>query len=390
MQVAPVLLCFGDLHWNNGYERNHSFIKNLLVNGLFERAVYIEPSEWISNLLNNRQYSLLFADRKRSINGNVDIKQPIHFMPFKNKFSFLNTVENIVLKKSIVKALRGDTYVLLINRVAIDIEEILIDLIKNSEFSIFDFSDDFREFCKSSKDVESYQKFINLIVPKMNLVMHVNKHVESLYSYLNTNNMVVRNATNYDNFVDNCFYKVPEMESLLDKYTHIVGYVGTANLARLDIEAIKNFVNKKDDYAFVFVGNTEEEVKISLANCKHIYYQNFVPYTMLPSYINYFTVCTAPMLINKHTAGNDLLKLHDYLAMGKPVVTSDTGGAGELSEVYVYRSSDDFVEKIELSIRENSNAKIASRKVIASSNSWNNRLEPLRSYLQSYAITVQQ
>ena len=63
------------------------------------------------------------------------------------------------------------------------------------------------------------------------------------------------------------------------------------------------------------------------------YHLPAVNYQQLPDYLNYFQVTIVPFQINDHTKGNNLLKFHDYLAMGKPVVTTNIGGAEDLKDV---------------------------------------------------------
>ena len=73
-----------------------------------------------------------------------------------------------------------------------------------------------------------------------------------------------------------------------------------------------------------------------------------VDYISLPNYLQYFDVAIVPFKINAHTKGNDLLKLHDFLAMGKPVVSTEIGGAKDLKDVIrIANSPSNFLEEIE-------------------------------------------
>ena len=73
-----------------------------------------------------------------------------------------------------------------------------------------------------------------------------------------------------------------------------------------------------------------------------------VDYQALPDYLNYFDVAIVTFVINEHTKGNDLLKFHDYLAMGKPIVSTNIGGAKDLNGlVKIADNPRQFLQQIE-------------------------------------------
>ena len=382
MSKITTLLCFGDLVWKNGLERNHSILKNLIELALFDRGVYVEPSRWLSELLPNfNESGSVFRKPMQVLDGKVTIKRVVHFVPYKEKISILKKLENISIQKSLFSGIKGSDYVLFLNRIALDLEDMLLDLIEKARFSFFDFSDDFREFCKTDSDRERFDRFIERIIPKMDFVIHVNDHVKEKYSRFNNKNIVVRNATNFSNFDRKFYNNIDVMQSIKSSYSRIVGCIGTCNFIRMDLDAISALVSNNNEMAFVFIGNVDNEVRLHLEKFTNIFYIKFVPYNILPDYLNYFDVCTAPMLINDHTAGNDLLKLHDYLAMGKPIVASAIGGAQDLEFVNIYDTPASFVEKVQLEMDNNGPGIVKARKQLAYENSWNFRLGPLRDTL---------
>ena len=85
-----------------------------------------------------------------------------------------------------------------------------------------------------------------------------------------------------------------------------------------------------------------------------------------------------PFKINDHTKGNDLLKLHDYLAMGKPVVSTDIGGADDLRDVIrIAEGPSDFRDAIEESLHNDTQQDVSKRKNVALRNSWHLRIREL-------------
>ena len=79
--------------------------------------------------------------------------------------------------------------------------------------------------------------------------------------------------------------------------------------------------------------------------------------------MRYFDVAIVPFLTNAHTRGNDLLKFHDFLAMGKPLVSTDIGGARDLQElISIGKSSSAFLEKVENALCHQKEEEILKRK----------------------------
>ena len=107
-----------------------------------------------------------------------------------------------------------------------------------------------------------------------------------------------------------------------------------ANLGRIDSQLLDFLIEKRPNWKFVFVGPAHSAISLNdMATVRVFAFLGPVKYEKLPSYIRYFNVAFVPFKTNEHTKGNDLLKLHDFLAMGKPIVSSGIGGANDLERV---------------------------------------------------------
>ena len=142
---------------------------------------------------------------------------------------------------------------------------------------------------------------------------------------------------------------------------------------------------------YVFVGPAQPSFVERYAKHHNVHMIAAVSYQDLPCYIRYFDVAIVPFLVNEHTKGNDLLKFHDYLAMGKPVVCTDIGGARDLEEfLSIAKGPPAFLRKIEEAIGHENKEEILKRKRKALENSWPNRvkeLEPLIKNTLSLKVT---
>ena len=95
------------------------------------------------------------------------------------------------------------------------------------------------------------------------------------------------------------------------------------------------------------------------------------PPASLPSYLNCFDVAINPQILNEVTVGNYPRKIDEYLAMGKPAVATKTE-AMSVFEGYTYLASsrEEYLEFVDLALRENTPEKEKSRELFARGHTW--------------------
>ncbi|MNR29084.1 hypothetical protein D3C85_1464470 [compost metagenome] len=86
-------------------------------------------------------------------------------------------------------------------------------------------------------------------------------------------------------------------------------------------------------------------------------------------------VLIIPFLLNDITTATNPIKMYEYLATGKPVVTTALPEAKLYGEVYSSNNNDEFIKLVKQAMNGNFNANdlITNRKTIAVNNSWKNR-----------------
>jgi len=260
----------------------------------------------------------------------------------------------------------------------IQLPTILDELLKKSDLSIFDLSDDFVKLGYGESTLESFRRNITKYAQAADIVLTVNEHVMNKYRFLNDNIHVIRNATNYHNFDRNNYNSIDSLEKIKKSAMQIIGYSGMANLSRIDTDLLDFLLEKRPDWQFVFLGPAKSDFKESYLRYNNFHHLLPVDYQILPDYLRYFDVAIVPFKTNEHTMGNDLLKLHDFLAMGKPIVSTEIGGANDLNDVIKIASRPvDFLGQIEKALSSNMSGDVLKRKNTALENSWHNRITNL-------------
>ena len=156
--------------------------------------------------------------------------------------------------------------------------------------------------------------------------------------------------------------------------TPIVGYVGALNSIRLNIPLIHYIANARKDLTFVLVGPEDNDFAMSsLHHLENVVFTGIKKPEELPLYVSFFDVCINPQLVNMVTIGNYPRKVDEYLAMGKPIVATQTR-AMEIFSSYVYLAEDkeNFALLIQTALEENTEELQTARRAFAASHSWEN------------------
>ena len=385
------IICFGLMPWNKMWKRNQSMMAEIskcdfvrqvfFVNPIISLRRYFAPAQEIFSVSIGTSYHLF----PWNVSEAITVYQPITFLPLKNSFRFLRKIEESVAFRVIQQLNGGRPYLLFMNCPNITSHSLLERILAGAKLSIFDFSDDFPELGNDQRTKDVFHLNSIKYAKAANLVLAVNSHVRNKYSHLNSNIHVVRNATNYNNFNRESFQTIDALEQIKRKGRPIIGYSGIANMGRLDGGVLDFLLAQRTDWQFVFIGpaHTNFVERYSMFHNVHILAP--VEYQALPCYLQYFDVGIVPFQVNENTKGNDLLKLHDFLAMGKAVVSTNIGGAVDLKEaILIARDPQDFLRNIEeLLAKPRNEVIVAERKRVALKNSWGSRITEVEALVKS-------
>ena len=159
----------------------------------------------------------------------------------------------------------------------------------------------------------------------------------------------------------------------------IIGYVGALQSIRLDIGLLEYLAEQKIDWSLVLVGPEDDEfVKSRLHTLKNVYFLGPKPPSDLPQYINAFTLCINPQIVNQVTIGNYPRKIDEYLAMGKPVVATATAAMSIFADhTGLATTKEDYISLITKALKEDSPQLHQARVAFASSHTWENNVKEI-------------
>ena len=165
----------------------------------------------------------------------------------------------------------------------------------------------------------------------------------------------------------------------------IIGYVGGVH-KWIDQDLIKDLAKKYMQYSFVFIGPVQTGVA-KLQGFKNIYFLGKKEHDKLPFFIKYFDVGIIPYLISEYTNNVYPTKLNEYLALGKPVISTQLPEIIEFNKeygdiVYVSKDKEKFGEHINKAINEDNHILRNRRIEVSRDNSWDVRIEKMSRLMQ--------
>ena len=143
----------------------------------------------------------------------------------------------------------------------------------------------------------------------------------------------------------------------------VVGVIGQIN-QRIDVATMTALATRHPDWTLVFIGPlVRERVDVSmLESLPNVRFLGLKPAADLPRYLKSIDVCLIPYIVDDHTRYMHPLKTLEYLAAGRPVVSTPLP-ALSIYEEHVALAGDTgtFIAAVERALTEDSPAKRAAR-----------------------------
>jgi glycosyltransferase involved in cell wall biosynthesis len=99
----------------------------------------------------------------------------------------------------------------------------------------------------------------------------------------------------------------------------IIGFWGLVD-RWVDLSIVEHIARSRPDWTLVFIGRTAVDVS-ALAALENVHFVGIKPYSALPGWAKAIDVCILPFAQNSLMLNSSPLKLREYLATGKPIVS---------------------------------------------------------------------
>ena len=165
----------------------------------------------------------------------------------------------------------------------------------------------------------------------------------------------------------------------------VLGYTGTIHPDRVDLPLIEEIAKKLTSGSIALIGpsHVSEEWRERLAKLGNVYFTGPVPYARLPQMMRAFDICITPHRVTPFTESLNPIKLWEYLAAGKPILSTDVAGFRDYPQfVRIVSNAEEFVTAIHDALHEAPD-KQAERRRESLRHSWEARLDAIMEVIES-------
>ncbi|MEW5948592.1 MAG: glycosyltransferase [Thermodesulfobacteriota bacterium] len=257
---------------------------------------------------------------KKNIAAGNENSTFIHFVPLVipfHKYALVRVINRAILTRKIRRILKDNNIANPVLVVACPGAEGVVGAIGESK-SVYYCADEYSVF--PGLDTGLVKKLEKHILEKIDCIiatsrgLYDKKKVEGKPTYL------LPHGVEYDHFSKASLpgTEIPEDIRLLKR--PIIGYHGLIQ-DLIDFDIIKGIARKRPDWSIVMIGDRIFDVN-NVPTEKNIHFLGRKPYEELPNYIKAFDVCLIPYKIVERTMYSNPVKLREYLASGKPIVST--------------------------------------------------------------------
>lgn len=164
--------------------------------------------------------------------------------------------------------------------------------------------------------------------------------------------------------------------------TPVFGYTGSVHPQRVDVELVCALAQAFPYGSVVLVGPNmlDQAAHARLADLSNVHLVGAIPYAQIPDTMTQFDVCIVPHVESAFTESLNPIKLWEYLASGKPIVSTNVAGFRDYPQHVEIASGDEFVracERVLEAAKDEAKAsqKCEARRHEASGHSWESRLD---------------
>lgn len=363
LEKKNILILFGaesKLEWGRSYQLARAFHSN------GHNVLYVDLPNPVSKCLS-----------KKSSNQNInhetfDVYQPELGLPY-GKISCLRPLNRIIIYTQLLNYLNRKRFIPTILWIYSPYEpKIAQALINRFEIKkiVYDCADD-RVALADTESGQRGGKIVEKLEKELcsfcSCVISITENLKKIKGYLHPAIHVVPNGVDSRMFNDEKLLEKPEQfKSISGK---IILYAGAVE-EWIDQETMVKAAIRYPDFSFAFVGPVRTDVS-GMKALPNIHFLGRQEYRAMPSYMAYSDLCIIPFKDNEVTRACDPLKSLQYLAMGRPVLSTWYGGINDYNGlVRVAGSSEDFVEKIGEIIRNNEGLDQEKLQNVVKSFSW--------------------
>jgi glycosyltransferase involved in cell wall biosynthesis len=238
-----------------------------------------------------------------------------------------------------------------------------------SRLLVYDCLDAVAAFRPDSSEVEMAEA---ALARRAGVVLATSAVLEARMRRWNAHPLLVPNAADYEHFSRPVAAdETPAEIRALPR--PVVGYVGEV-AAWFDTGLVRRLALRHPDWSIVLVGPATAEARHALPDA-NIHLLGRRPYSELPRYLAGFDCCLIPFRASPLTAAVSPVKLYEYLAAGRPVVSTPIPSVLPFAREVLVGADRRFLEAVDEAVAGRDDVAAAeARRRRARANTWEDRV----------------
>jgi len=353
------------------------------------RVLFVEGYYTVSKFLRKPDLAKLFRflSGPREITKNLFRLSVVPFLPFGEFSSFVSRinwgVSRIFIKMGMKKLGFKKTVLFIF---AYNADSIVGCL--DEQTSVYFCNDAFDKLYKQESLRQKVAALERRLIEKADAVITVSEKLTEERSPFAKKITTIHHGVDYQLFED-VLASGTVPEDIRNISRPVIGYSGVVRHI-IDLDLLRYLASQRPDWSIVIVGPVTESDKQyyskvhELTKMGNVHFLGSKPSEEIPRYVNQFDVCILPYTLHEvSTYYAAPLKFYEYLAAGKPVVS--TVGPKGMDTVIVFdvATKEAFLTGVEKALTMTSAAMIKRRKEVARLNSWEERVNAIAEFLST-------
>jgi GT2 family glycosyltransferase/glycosyltransferase involved in cell wall biosynthesis len=159
-----------------------------------------------------------------------------------------------------------------------------------------------------------------------------------------------------------------------------LGYAGTLHSSRLDVTLLSRAAELRPAWSFVLLGPDllKPADRSRLFALPNVHYIGARPHSEVRAYLEGLDICLLIHRVTEFTRSLDPLKVYEYLAAGRPIISTPVGNAPELAPfILSAATAEQLVERAEETLDVDDPAVAAKRRARVAGETWDARAKEI-------------
>jgi len=386
MMTNQDIVCLSSQDWNDLWTRKQRFMQRFARQG--NRVLYIEAQASLASI------GILRADWRRVfrwIAGPRPIEKNLYVatlplvLPFFQMSIGINRLNNMFLLPLLRHWIKALGFQQLILWTYNPFSESFIGKL-GERFAVYECVDELSA-AKGLVRKEVIQELEKRLIQKVLLMIVTHENLYRSKHSMAKNICLIPNGADVEHFRKASLCDTPVAVEMQAIPKPIIGFLGTIQYW-IDFDLLRFLALARPQWSFVVIGPKGRLAQVEkIESLPNVHMLGRKRYDDLPSYLKGFTVCLNPYVVNETARNCSPLKLYEYLATGKPVVSVDMPEARKFDgSVWIGRDYGEILHLLEQAINpETENQELVSSRIrVVQQHSWDCRYQQLEAVLEKY------